>query len=142
MVGFRKPRNFKGADRRRKGLKNETAKSGTMAFDNKNFTADALANAFEGNDTAVKLPGGRNEYRWEDCYIKLSVKPDSVNLFGIDEGPCNGIAPKLKTNIFSMKRKKHYYLYIDDMFCGQNFSSELYIDLKKVRPVKTLNDAD
>ena len=95
--------------------------------------ADALSIALEGNDTVVKLPDDKNEYRWEDCYIRLCVKPNSVNLYGVDEGPCNGIDPKLKTNIFSMKRKKHYYLYIDDMFCGQNASSELYVDIKKVK---------
>jgi len=52
-------------------------------------------------------------------------------MYGYDDGPCNGYDPKIATNMFDMTEEKDYYLYVDDMF-GQDASSELYIDLKKI----------
>ena len=65
-----------------------------------------------------------------DWFIAIESNPGNILIRGEDDGPCNGYDPYIKTNIFSMKEEKDYCLYIDDLF-GQDFSAELYIDLKK-----------
>ena len=69
----------------------------------------------EGNITYLKKYW---EEMWDEEYI--------------DDGPCNGYDPDIRTNIFSMKQEQEYYLYINDLLGQDDFSSELYIDLKKV----------
>lgn len=65
-----------------------------------------------------------------DYLTAIKKHEDMVMIVGEDDGPYNGYNPFIKTNIFNMGEEKDYYLYIDDML-GQDYSSELYIDLKK-----------
>ena len=89
----------------------------------------ALTEAFTGHDTKIGLPNG---YYTDACDLSVKVKSGSVRLYGDFEGPYNGIQPVIYTNIFSMKKEKNYYLYINDTFAQEDDSSELYMDLTKV----------
>ena len=70
--------------------------------------------------------------------IAYKFRGGTIEFFATSEGHWNGYNPRLKTNMFSMKEPKDYYLYIDDAF-GQGedhfsyASSELYIDLRKAK---------
>ena len=86
---------------------------------------EALSNAFDGKDFEFEM-----EAEYTDWFIAIESNPGNILIRGEDDGPCNGYDPYIKTNIFSMKEEKDYCLYIDDLF-GQDFSAELYIDLKK-----------
>lgn len=80
--------------------------------------------------TSAKLPFGEQEY--EDLYLQVYVSDGCVHLEGYFEGPCNGIDPYIKTNMFDMSEEKDYMLYINDRFCNQEYSSKLYIDMQKI----------
>lgn len=87
-----------------------------------------LHDAFSGID--LKLDFSKKKYF--DCYICVKLSNNALQIKGHEEGPINGIDPKIKTNIFDMTEEKDYMLYIDDFFCGlwdQECSAELYIDL-------------
>ena len=92
------------------------------------YIAQVLRKVFLGHDNDIRWPFKKSE----DLYIGIDYKDDEIYIHGADEGPINGYNPIIKTNIFSMREEKEYYLYIDDMF-RQDISSELYIDLKKVK---------
>ncbi len=82
---------------------------------------------FNGENCLLDIQ--KNEY--EDGMIALNYNGESVLCYGVDDGPFNGFDPYIATNAFSMEEEKDYYIYIDDLL-GQDYSSELYIDLKKV----------
>lgn len=65
----------------------------------------------------------------DDGLIACTYKNGVLNIFGFDDGPINGYDPTVKTNMFSMKEQKNYYLYIDDAFGQYEEASKLYIDL-------------
>ena len=88
----------------------------------------ALLLIFEGNDVKLTIEEVKCCSDW---MIAVDVAKDSIKMYGYDDGPINGYDPHIATNMFDMTEEKDYYLYIDDMF-GQDVSSELYIDLKKV----------
>ncbi len=91
---------------------------------------EALTAIFSGIDTKLNIENGD----YDDCMIAVHVENNSVNFYGIGDGPLNECDPVLKTNMFSMEKESDYYLYIDD-FLGQHVTTaELYIDLKKVTP--------
>ena len=90
------------------------------------YILEALSDAFDGKDFEFEMEA---EYT-TDWFIAIESNPGNILIRGEDDGPCNGYDPYIKTNIFSMKEEKDYCLYIDDLF-GQDFSAELYIDLKK-----------
>ncbi|MBR3969078.1 MAG: hypothetical protein IKJ93_05775 [Clostridia bacterium] len=87
---------------------------------------ESLRNAFTGKDFAFEM---ESEFI-TDWFIAIESNLNNIHIHGEDDGPCNGVDPLIKTNIFSMNEEKDYFLYIDDMF-GQDYSAELYIDLKK-----------
>lgn len=87
---------------------------------------NALRDAFSGKDFDFEM---ESEYT-TDWFVAIESGVNNILVRGDDDGPCNGYDPFIKTNIFSMKEEKDYYLYIDDLF-GQDWSAELYIDLKK-----------
>lgn len=69
-----------------------------------------------------------------DCMLTWNYRNKIFKLFGDKEGPENGIAPIIKTNVGS-KNTEHCYFYVNDNF-GDNgrdeYSvNELYIDLVK-----------
>ena len=82
---------------------------------------------FNGENTVLEIY--ENEY--QDGMLGLNYNGESVLCYGADDGPCNGYDPYIATNAFSMEGEKDYFIYIDDLL-GQDYSSELYIDLKKV----------
>ncbi len=82
---------------------------------------------FNGEKTTLDLC--ENEY--VDGMIAFNYDGESIMAYGEDDGPCNGYDPYIATNAFSMEEEKDYYIYIDDLL-GQEYSSELYVDLKKV----------
>jgi hypothetical protein len=90
-----------------------------------------LCDIFAGKDTLPDI-----EEAYDDTMIAYKSCGGTIEFFATSEGHWNGYNPRLKTNMFSMKEPKDYYLYIDDAF-GQGedhfsyASSELYIDLKK-----------
>ena len=81
------------------------------------------------NDENITIDLYENEYM--DGMIALHYNGESVLCYGADDGPYNGYDPYIATNAFSMGEEKDYYIHIDDLL-GQDYSSELYIDLKKV----------
>ena len=92
----------------------------------------ALEAIFRGEDVKVPLKAGD----YTDYMVAVKVEEDRIAFSGDDDGPCNGYDPVLTTNMFSMEREKEwYYLYILDLF-GQDYASELYIDLKKGKLVE------
>ena len=88
---------------------------------------DSLFAMLNCEDTVLDIEEGE----YSDCMISLNYDGEKVNMCGDYEGPCNGYDPYIATNAFSMEEEKDYYLYIDDLL-GQDYSSELYIDLKQV----------
>jgi hypothetical protein len=88
---------------------------------------NAFYSIFNGENVVLDIY--ENEYG--DGMIGLNYNGDSVLCYGVDDGPCNGYDPYIASNAFSMEEEKDYYIYIDDLL-GQDYSSELYIDLKKV----------
>ena len=88
---------------------------------------NAFYSIFNGENCLLDIQ--KNEY--EDGMIALNYNGESVLCYGVDDGPFNGFDPCIATNAFSMEEEKDYFIYIDDLL-GQDYSSELYIDLKKV----------
>ncbi len=91
---------------------------------------ESLYTIFNGEDTVPELKKG--EFTDSDCMVAFKYDGKSIILHGVFDGPLNGYEPYIATNAFSMKEEKDYYIHIDDLF-GQEYSSELYIDLKKVK---------
>ena len=89
----------------------------------------ALKNIFNGNDIVPKIKEGFHT----DYMIAYTYGNGEISFRGDDDGPCNGYTPVLKTNMFSMEAPQHYYMYIDDAFGQNSASSELSIDLIRVR---------
>ena len=90
---------------------------------------DALKKAISGYDVSLDLKNG--EYT-DCCNMTVRVKNGVIDLYGDYDGPLNQCDPVLKTNIFSMEKEQDYYLYIDDLFGGNDeASSELIVDLIK-----------
>ena len=92
-----------------------------------NYVIDSLRDAFSGKDIEFQM---QSEF-CADGIIAIKSKPGEISFRGDDDRPYNGYDPDLRTNIFSMKEEKHYYLYIDDRFGQSGCTSELYIDLQK-----------
>ena len=88
---------------------------------------DSLFAMLNGEDTVLDIEEGE----YEDGMIAFDFDGESLVSYGVDDGPCNGYDPYIATNAFSMEEERDYYLYIDDLL-GQDYSSELYIDLKQV----------
>ena len=94
---------------------------------------------FSGEDTP--LPFSEKIYN-DNTYMQAEVSNDCIQLEGYDDGPCNGINPYIKTNMFDMTEEKDYMLYIDDYFTEYYSdhpewvfwsSAELYVDLNKIQ---------
>ena len=101
---------------------------GYLAQEDLEYVADSLRAAFAGEDVDFEMA----EDHYDDgCYLSAEAdyEAGSFTLVGDYEGPCNGIEPVFKTNIFSMKEEKDYYLYLNDRFGQDDCSSELYVDL-------------
>ena len=88
---------------------------------------DALLKLFKVEDTDFALKG----CDYTNFMISVTQSFSDIEIVGEYDGPCNGYEPYISTNAFAMKEEKDYYLYIDDLL-GQQYSSELYVDLKKV----------
>lgn len=87
-----------------------------------------LQQLFTGDAAGTLLPDGQ----YEDGFILIRVNDGCVRINGWDDGPINGISPRISINAFDMSTSKNYHLHIDDMFgglWGQEASAELYIDL-------------
>lgn len=82
---------------------------------------------FNGENCVLDI----HENEYADGMIGFKYDGESLVSYGCDDGPCNGYDPYIATNAFSMEEEKDYYIYIDDLL-GREYSSELYIDLKKV----------
>ena len=99
----------------------------TLDINRINYVIDSLRDAFSGKDVEFEM----ESEHCTDWMIAINSKPGEVAFSGDDDGPCNGYDPDLRTNIFSMKEEKSYYLYINDRFGQDGCTSELYIDLQK-----------
>ena len=88
---------------------------------------ESLHRIFSGIETELPF----REFEDDDCYFWVKVCGGCVHMKGYGEGPYNGIDPHIRTNMFDMSVEKDYMLYIDDYFCDQEYSSELYTDLKR-----------
>ena len=95
----------------------------------------ALKNIFKGNDIVPKIKEGFHT----DYMIAYTYENGEVKFRGDDDGPCNGYAPVLRTNMFNMLEENNYFLYIDDMLGQDCATSELYIDLTRA---KEFNEKD
>ena len=92
-----------------------------------NYVLDSLHEAFSGKELDFEM---ESEY-CSDWMIAIKSKAGEISFCGDEDGPINGYDPDIRTNIFSMKEDKHYYLYINDRFGQVDCTSELYIDLQK-----------
>lgn len=90
---------------------------------------ESLRKAFSGEDVDFEMP----EPYCTDWMIAIESEPGEVIFHGEDDGPCNGYDPDIRTNMFSMKEEKNYYLYIDDLLGQDECSSELYVALTKAK---------
>lgn len=88
---------------------------------------DYLFAIIKGEDTILDIEEGE----YTDYMITFNYDDNAIKSYGDYDGPCNGYDPYIATNAFSMEEEKDYYIYIDDLL-GQDYSSELYIDLKQV----------
>lgn len=88
---------------------------------------DSLFTIINGQDASLDIEKGE----YSDYMISLNYDGKGINMWGDYDGPINGYDPYIATNAFSMNEEKDYYIYIDDLL-GQDYSSELYIDLKQV----------
>lgn len=93
------------------------------------YVMESLQKAFSGEDVDFEMP---SPY-CTDWMIAIESQPGEVAFHGEDDGPCNGYDPDIRTNMFSMKEEKNYYLYIDDLLGQDEYSSELYVDLIKAK---------
>lgn len=89
---------------------------------------EILLAVFNGTTANSSLAPGN----YTDWMIEVELTEDAVRVFGVDDGPCNGYDPVVATNMLSMQEENDYYLYINDALGQDDYSSELYIDLKKV----------
>lgn len=87
----------------------------------------ALHGIFSGKNASLKLDDGF----YTDWMIGFEYKDGVIKFSGEDDGPCNGYNPTLYTNVFDLTEEKDYFLYINDLFGQDDFTSELYIDIKK-----------
>lgn len=94
------------------------------------YISDTLRRIFAGEDVHLALAKGA----YAD-YLTCSARCDEnfFSMLGDFGGPFNGTNPRIQTNMFSMKQEQHYFLYLDDMFGQDDYSSELYIDLTRGR---------
>ncbi len=92
-----------------------------------NHVVNSLRDAFLGKEVHFEM----ESECCADGMIAIYSKLNEVSLCGEDDGPSNGYDPDIRTNIFSMREEKHYYLYIDDCFGQDDCTSELYIDLQQ-----------
>ena len=88
---------------------------------------DILRNVFEGNDVAPFT----EDLSYDDATIKATISGSELCIKGYHDGPINGYDPNIKTNMLNMSEEKDYYIHLDDML-GQEASSELYINLRKI----------
>ena len=88
---------------------------------------DSLFEIINGEDTSLDIEKGE----YTDYMISLNYDDKGITMWGDYDGPINGYDPYIATNAFSMEEEKDYYLHIDDLL-GQDYSSELYIDLKQI----------
>lgn len=88
---------------------------------------DAFFSIFNGEEILLDIEKGE----YTDYMISFNYDDKGITMWGDYDGPINGYDPYIATNAFSMEEEKDYYLYIDDLLC-QDYSSELYIDLKQV----------
>ena len=96
---------------------------------------NAFKSVFEGEDVVPQLKEGF----YTDYMIAYTYKNGEISFRGDDDGPCNGYAPVLRTNMFDMLEENNYFLYIDDMIGQDCATSELYIDLTRA---KEFNEKD
>ena len=91
------------------------------------YVMNCLRDAISGKDVHLEMEGAF----YTDWMIGMDVDPGKVSIYGVDDGPCNGFDPCIRTNMFSMAQPQDYYLYIDDCLGQFECSSELYVDLVK-----------
>ena len=88
----------------------------------------------EGRD--VDLPAystADGEYgEYTDWLAEITYSPEGFLIYGVDDGPCNGIDPYVSTNMLQMETAQAYHLHIDDLFGQDGTSSELYLDILPV----------
>jgi hypothetical protein len=96
---------------------------------------DAIYKIFKGKDVVPKIKEGF----YTDYTIAYTYENGEVSFRGDGDGPYNGYAPVLRTNMFDMLEENNYFLYIDDMLGQDCATSELYIDLMRA---KEFNEKD
>ncbi len=90
--------------------------------------SEKLTDIFKGKGTDISDLGSY----YSDFMIAAETDHGVLSIYGVDDGPCNGYDPQIYTNMFDMSKEDDYFLYIDDLFGQDEYSSVLYIDLKKV----------
>ena len=93
---------------------------------------DILHSVLSGGEAQTDLAEGR----YTDWMIEVELAKDHVRFYGVDDGPYNGYNPVLTTNMLSMEEEKDYYFYADDRLGQDADSSELYVDLRKVKVIE------
>lgn len=97
----------------------EDAESGKPAEKNNPMMAvcDCFRKMFSGEN--VSLPECFDEYsrfatNWMLAYKVVDGR--AISIFGMDDGPCNGIDPHIYSDMFDMTEAGSYTTYIDDWF--------------------------
>ena len=69
----------------------------------------------------------------EDGEICAEFSGDKVTIFGTEDGPMNGIDPKIMTNLLDLSEPKDCCFYVNPMFNYDEPTPELYVDLIKAK---------
>ena len=80
---------------------------------------------FDGEDVTPELERER-----DNGAVFFTYDDGQFRLYGDEGHPLWGTVPTIKTNMFSMEKEQNYYLYLHQFF-GEDYTSDLYIDLQK-----------
>ena len=89
------------------------------------YIRDLFHRMFDGEDVTPELERAR-----DNGVVFFTYDDGQFRLYGDEGHPFWGTVPTIKTNMFSMEKEQNYYLYLHQFF-GEDYTSDLYIDLQK-----------
>lgn len=89
------------------------------------YIRDLFHRMFDGEDVTPEL-----ELERDNGVVFFTYDDGQFRLYGDEGHPLWGTVPTIKTNMFSMEKEQNYYLYLHQFF-GEDYTSDLYIDLQK-----------
>jgi len=89
------------------------------------YIRDLFHRMFDGEDVTPEL-----ERKRDNGAVFFTYDDGQFRLYGDERHPFWGTVPTIKTNMFSMEKEQNYYFYLHQFF-GEDYTSDLYIDLQK-----------